>query len=116
MKLLVCGGRDFNDRASLAGWMNEVCAGTSLELVTVIHGAARGADSLAGVIAKDAYVRVEEYPADWDQHGKAAVPIRNQRMLDEGKPDLVLAAPGGRGTADMVRRAKAAGVRVVDKR
>lgn len=45
-------------------------------------------------------------------NGKAAGPIRNQRMLDEGKPDLVVAFPGGRGTADMVRRAKAAGVPV----
>jgi predicted polyphosphate/ATP-dependent NAD kinase len=37
--------------------------------------------------------------------GKAAGIIRNQRMLDEGKPDLVIAFQGGDGTADMVRRA-----------
>lgn len=44
--------------------------------------------------------------------GKAAGPIRNQRMLDDGKPDRVLAFPGGRGTANMVKLAKAAGVPV----
>jgi hypothetical protein len=34
-------------------------------------------------------------------------------MLDEGKPDLVVAFPGGTGTADMVKRAELAGVKVV---
>jgi hypothetical protein len=50
--------------------------------------------------------------ADWNTHGRAAGPIRNQRMLDEVKPELVVAFPGGRGTADMVRRAREAGVNV----
>ncbi len=42
---------------------------------------------------------------EWDEIGKKAVPLRNQRMLDEGNPDLVVAFPGGGGTKDMVRRA-----------
>lgn len=46
--------------------------------------------------------------------GRAAGPIRHQRMLDEGMPDLVLALPGGRGTADMVRHATLAGVEVIE--
>lgn len=46
--------------------------------------------------------------------GKAAGPIRNQHMIDTAKPDLVVSFPGGAGTADMVRRAKAAGVRVIE--
>ena len=56
------------------------------------------------------------FPADWIRHGRAAGPIRNEQMLREGCPDLVVAFhddPGlGRGTADMVRRALAAGVPV----
>lgn len=79
----------------------------------VIHGGARGADSLAGEVATKAGVPVEVYPAQWEKHGRRAGPIRNQQMLDEGRPDVVLAMPGGVGTADMVRRAKAAGLRVV---
>ena len=55
---------------------------------------------------------VSIYPADWDKHGKAAGPIRNKQMIDEGKPDLVIAFPGGRGTAGAVRLAKFAGVTV----
>lgn len=80
----------------------------------IIHGAATGADSLANRWAVVNWVRSEEYPADWKKHGAAAGPIRNQRMIDEGKPDLVVAFPGGKGTADMVSRAKAAGVRVIE--
>lgn len=51
-------------------------------------------------------------PADWKKHGKAAGPIRNQSMLTEHKPDLVIAFPLGesKGTRDMIRKAKAAGI------
>lgn len=80
----------------------------------LIEGGALGADRLA---RRWAYtvggITVETFPADWGAHGKAAGPIRNQRMIDEGKPDVVLAFPGGRGTADMIRRAEAAGIRVI---
>ena len=51
-------------------------------------------------------------PGEWDEIGKKAGPLRNQRMLDEGKPDLVVAFPGSGGTKDMVRRAVKAGVSV----
>ena len=53
------------------------------------------------------------FPAEWDKYGVSAGPIRNQKMIDEGKPDLVFAFPGGRGTTDMIRRAAVAGIRVV---
>jgi UDP-N-acetylmuramoylalanine-D-glutamate ligase len=53
-------------------------------------------------------------PADCETHGRSADPIRNRRTLDEGKPDLVVAFPGGRGTAHMVSQARAAGVRVIE--
>jgi acyl-CoA synthetase (NDP forming) len=55
---------------------------------------------------------VTSFPANWKKHGKSAGPIRNQLMLDVGKPDLVIAFPGGSGTADMIRRARKAGVPV----
>lgn len=53
------------------------------------------------------------YPADWRRLGKAAGPIRNQTMADR-RPDLVIAFPGGRGTADMTMRARASGLRVIE--
>jgi hypothetical protein len=52
--------------------------------------------------------------ADWGQYGAPAGPIRNKTMLTQGRPDVVLAFPGGTGTADMKRQARRAGVRVVE--
>jgi len=84
--------------------------------LVLIHGGARGADRAADEWAVVSWVVVEEYKADWKNDGRAAGPIRNQRMLDLGKPDLVIAFPGGRGTADMVKRARKAGVEVMEIR
>lgn len=79
----------------------------------LIHGDARGADRIADEWAKEALVEIEKYPADWKKHGKAAGPIRNRQMLKKGRPDYVIAFPGGKGTADMVDIAKKAGVEVL---
>ncbi len=111
--MLVCGGRNFDDRDRLLTAMNAAVQGCDGEII-VIHGGARGADSLAGAIANEAKIRVLVFPADWERNGLRAGPIRNQQMLDEGKPDVVLAMPGGTGTADMVRRARVAGVTVIE--
>lgn len=104
--VLVCGGRDYDDYEKVRATLN------ALKPWRVIHGGARGADNLADRWAQYCGIACEVYEADWETHGKAAGPMRNQKMLDDGKPDLVVAFPGGRGTADMVRRAKKAGVPV----
>ena len=109
MNVLVCGGRDYSDYALFCWHMHEIGKGG---IKSVIHGAAPGADTLAGAWAKEHGVPVKAYPAAWNIHGRGAGPIRNQHMLDDGKPDLVIAFPGGRGTADMVRRANKAGIPV----
>lgn len=107
LRVLVCGGRDYDDSANV--W---TCL-ESLPISEVCHGAAPGADRLADYwVSQHEGVKVYAYPADWTRHGKAAGPIRNQKMLDEFKPDMVIAFPGGRGTAHMVTIARAAGVRV----
>lgn len=80
----------------------------------IVSGAARGADSVAIDWAVVNWVSIEEYPADWRANGLAAGPIRNQKMLDQEHPDLVIAFPGGKGTADMVRRARKANIPVME--
>jgi hypothetical protein len=82
-------------------------------IAVIIHGGAKGADMLAEKWAVYNGVRHQKFAADWAAHGPAAGPIRNRRMLVEGKPDVVIAFPGGRGTADMVWQARDAGVEVV---
>lgn len=112
LRVLVCGGRDFADRRAVFGALEAL--NTERGIGCIIHGAARGADSLAGDWATANGVLAECHPADWEAHGKAAGPIRNASMLESSKPDLVVAFPGGRGTADMVARARAAGVEVIE--
>jgi len=111
-RALVCGGRDFENVDLLYDTLDKFLG----PIAVVISGGARGADSLAEMWADERGIPVERYEADWGTHGKAAGPIRNQRMLEEGKPGVVFAFPGGRGTADMVGRARRAGVRVIEVR
>lgn len=111
MRVLVCGGRDFTDKDLMFDFLDKHEA--DYGPYTVIQGGARGADALAKEWANDLNLPVEEYKADWLLYGKAAGPIRNKQMLDEGKPDLVIAFPGGRGTQNMIQQAIKAGVKVI---
>lgn len=116
MRVLVCGGRDFTDRAAVAAALKLYKPGRATEVGwhIIIHGGCpTGADKLADEWCDVFGVRKRVYLADWKKHGRAAGPLRNARMLAEGKPDVVIAFPGGRGTDDMVRKAEAAGVPVV---
>jgi hypothetical protein len=110
MKLLVCGGRDYSDQA--AAWKALDRAHAKRPITLVIHGDALGADRIGRDWAIERGIPEKAFPADWKMLGQIAGPVRNQRMLDEGKPDGVLALPGGNGTADMVRRAEAKGLPV----
>lgn len=115
MRVLVCGGREFADFERLCLEMDRIDRSCKpLGITHVISGAAQGADRLAAEWSKKYDLPVSFFPADRKKHGRAAGPIRNQKMLDAGKPDLVVAFHGGRGTADMVRRARAAGVEVIE--
>lgn len=111
-RVLVCGGRDFNDWELLDIYLSKYLKPED----TLIHGGGRGTDSLADLWFwnNNEQASIEKYSADWDKYGKGAGPIRNQQMLDEGNPDLVLAFPGGSGTLDMVTRARKAGVTVIE--
>jgi hypothetical protein len=109
--VLVCGGRDFADAELLNEELDALHQGGLIG--RLVHGAAPGADTLAGEWALRNNVPIRAYPADWKTHGPKAGPIRNQYMLDAQLPYMVLAFPGGRGTADMVRRAKRAGILTV---
>lgn len=112
MRVLVCGGRGYRDAAHVDRVLQQVRA--EQPITTIIHGAARGADQLGEAWGLKQNIHLEPYPADWHTYGLSAGPRRNQEMLTKGRPDLVVAFPGGRGTADMVRRARRAGVRVIE--
>jgi predicted polyphosphate/ATP-dependent NAD kinase len=77
----------------------------------LVHGACSGADTLADRWAKRNEVTVVQYAADWAVHGRAAGPIRNRDMARCGA-DLCIAFAGGKGTANMIAEATAAGIPV----
>lgn len=129
MRVLVCGDRNWTNQAIILRELHTVEDEFDEYITVVIHGDARGADTLAGLAARqmcgyehpkeqvdDNTPKLEVYPAQWDKFGRAAGPIRNQQMLDEGKPDLVLAfhadIENSKGTKDMVNRARKAGIPV----
>jgi YspA, cpYpsA-related SLOG family len=109
-KIIVCGGRNYDDRDQLFRILD--AAHLMNPIILLIHGDASGADTLAKEWALKNDVFCQAYPADWEGLGRRAGPIRNQQMLSEGKPHLVVAFPGGKGTADMIKRAEIAGVPV----
>ena|SRR5687768_11150780 len=108
MRVLVCGSRHFEDKDLLNRTLKEI------NIAELIHGCARGADSLAGEYATANDIPQHRYPALWDLHGKRAGPIRNHQMLREGKPDLVVGFlfENSRGTKHMLDIARKAGVPV----
>jgi hypothetical protein len=107
-RVLVCGGRNYSDRGQLFAILDQ--AHYEIPIVCLIHGAARGADSLAGQWAREHSIPEQRFPADWDKYGKSAGYRRNQRMLLESNPDIVIAFPGGSGTENMKRLARNASV------
>lgn len=114
MKVLVCGGRDYIDAEYLDQTLDNFHR--LFNFTQVIHGAARGADSLAGIWARARGIDEKPYPVlkgDWDKHGKRAGSLRNREMLVDGKPDIVVAFPGHNGTWDMIQQARYAGVHVL---
>jgi hypothetical protein len=110
MLVLVCGDRNWKNRDKILARLYELEGD-----VTVIHGACRGADNLAGEVAISLGYKVRRFPADWDKHGVAAGPIRNREMLDQ-QPHLVIAfhsnLSSSRGTADTVAEARRRGIPV----
>lgn len=112
IKLLVSGDRWWDDY----GAIEDALSFMPDRAVTLIHGCAQGADTLAHAVAQRRGWIIDQYPADWDKHGKAAGPIRNRLMLDQC-PDLVVAfhhdIVSSKGTKDCVTEAKKRGTPVV---
>jgi hypothetical protein len=110
-RVLIYGSRTWTDHAAI----KQVVGALPRDAI-VIHGGARGADSLADDAAFLWGLERKVFRADWQRHGKAAGPIRNQAMIDEGQPTRAYGfrMPGeSRGTDDCTRRLKRAGIPVV---
>jgi SLOG family YspA-like protein len=109
MRILICGDREWDNPEPIYRLISRLPPGT-----VVVEGEARGADKIAGRLARLKGLEVDPYPADWDTYGKSAGPIRNRQMLVEGKPDVVvyfhLDLALSKGTRNMVTQAFSAHV------
>jgi len=113
MRILFCGDRNWFKKSYIRealSWFDPKCD-------IIIHGAARGADSIAGETALEMGWPEESilaFPAEWNKFGKSAGPVRNRQMLRDGGPDLVLAfhenIGESKGTKDMVEISCKAGI------
>jgi hypothetical protein len=118
VRVLVTGSRDWNDVKAVHSALHQVEAEHPGQPLVVVHGSARGADALAAQWAtrQRAFGRPvcqEEHRADWNAHGRAAGPIRNQHMVGYGATVcLAFIKDGSRGASDCTRRAEAAGIPV----
>lgn len=81
----------------------------------IISGMAKGADTLAVEFADFYGITTLKFPADWNRYKNGAGPIRNQKMIDEGKPNLCIAflMPNSRGTRDMINRCLFEGIETI---
>ena len=105
MRVLVCGGRRYDNKDKVAAIL------AAIKPTVIIQGGGTGADELAKIWAQRNNVPTVTYFPTW-HFGRGGGPRRNQFMLEDGRPDLVVAFPGGAGTADMKHRARHAGVEV----
>jgi hypothetical protein len=110
-RLLVCGGRDYNNAKQFRDVMKEYYKLYGME-VFICEGGASGADLMAKDLADRVGWDRVQFPANWKKYGKSAGPIRNLKMFNEFMPHECVAFPGGNGTKDMVRVCKTAGCKV----
>jgi hypothetical protein len=114
-KVLVCGGRDFDDCVFLYRQMDKI--DKLYNIYCVVEGDAKGTDKMAGKWGRFRKKEVKVYPAKWKKFGKRAGPIRNLTMLEDNSDiELVISFPGGNDTRNMVDKAREKKIAVYDLR
>jgi hypothetical protein len=109
--VLVTGGRDYQNRRRVFEELDAIHARRTIRLI--IEGGASGTDESALQWGASRCIPVVSHFADWQTNSKQAGPIRNGEMLRWWQPHLIVAFPGGSGTANMVAQGKAKGIEVI---
>lgn len=122
MRVIVCGGRDFTDYMAVYRELDRLSANSPTRL-EIIEGGQRTKDDNGEIIGGADYWarnwaevwgrKCRTFKANWKAYGKGAGPIRNEQMIIEGKAEMVLAFPGGKGTENMIAQAEAHGIPVI---
>lgn len=100
-RVIIAGGRDFNNYYGLSQAMDRLLANVSDEII-IMCGKARGADTLGEQYAKERGYKVRYFPADWDTYGKQAGFIRNEEMAKNADALVAFWDGKSRGTKSMI--------------
>ena len=106
MKTIIAGGRDFQDMAAL----RTAVAACGWTITEVVSGGARGADAIGELYAQESGLPVKRFNPNWASFGKMAGPVRNRQMAQHAQ--ALIALPGGRGTANMIKQAREFGLKI----
>jgi len=112
MRVIIAGGRYYNFTSDDYVALDEL--DSEYNFTQVICGCAAGADIEGARWAQSIGIYIRFFPALWHIHGKAAGPIRNEKMAQNA--DALIAFPGNRGTENMVNKAQELGLKIWDWR
>ena len=101
MKTIIAGSRDFKDYNLLKSQLDYYRMHTN-DITEVVSGCARGADTLGEFYANEQSIPVKQFPADWDNHKRAAGPIRNRQMAEYADCLIAVWDGSSRGTKNMI--------------
>ena len=110
MRLIIAGGRDFNDYGLLKEKLDNLLRNKKDEPIEIVSGKARGVDTLGERYAKEMGYSIKEFPADWETHGKSAGPIRNKEMGEYATHCVCFWDGKSKGTKNMIEISKKLGL------
>ena len=108
MKVIIAGGRDFDDYLLLL----QAVVKADFGITEVVSGGAPGADTLGELFARDLDLLLKRFPADWKRLGRAAGPIRNGEMAQYADALIAMWDGVSTGTANMIKQATERGLKV----
>lgn len=112
-RVIIAGTRDFSDYQFLRQKCDAILSSKRQDSnIVIISGTARGADRLGERYARERGYKIERYPADWDNDGHAAGPVRNTRMADNADALIAFWDGRSRGTKNMIETARAKGLAI----
>lgn len=106
MKIIVAGGRDFNNRVIMDKILSEHID-PSFDII--ISGCAKGADTLGAEWAATHGVALQTFPANWEMYGKSAGFIRNADMGAYADAAIIFWDGESKGTKHMIQTMKKLG-------
>jgi len=112
MKVIIAGSRTLTPSTGL---LEDCIKASGFEITEIVEGGAQGVDAAAKFYASERNIAVREFPADWDEHGRAAGPIRNREMARYADACILIWDGRSRGSASMKREADKVGIPVYER-